>query len=114
LSTADKSPRKDPPAPRGSSGVNRRGAKRHRVTAPVRWAGGSGITRNISKTGLSFDTDSPLAAGRMLKIVLAAEDARPKGKAAYAFCDVLVLRVNANGDGTWRVACAFKQTRIDR
>ena len=80
----------------------------------MRWEGGSGITVNMSKTGLLFDTDSQLEAGQLLKIVLAAEDARPARKPTYAFCDVLVLRVHPNNDGTWRVACAFKQTRIDR
>jgi hypothetical protein len=111
LSAHVKNPTDERPAARG---FNRRGAKRQRVAAPVRWAGGSGITRDISKTGLAFDTDSQLEAGRLLKIVLAAEDAHPAGKPSYAFCDVLVLRTHPNGDGTWRVACAFKHTRIDR
>jgi hypothetical protein len=105
----------NPPAARpGARAVNRRGAKRHRVAAPVRWAGGSGVTRNISKTGLAFDTDSKLEAGRMLKIVLSSDEGRAPGKTSYAFCEVLVLRTRPNGDGTWHVACAFKQTRIER
>lgn len=114
LSAGDKTSAIPQSARPGARALNRRGAKRHRVAAPVRWAGGSGITRNISKTGLSFDTDSELQPGRLLKIVMSSEEGRAAGKTAYAFCEVLVLRTQPNGDGTWRVACAFKRTRIER
>jgi hypothetical protein len=92
--------------------LQRRSAKRHKISTVVRWSGGEGVTRNVSDTGLSFDTATPPEAGRVLKVALDAGIAAPAERRQYAFCEIMVLRVTPNGEGAFRVAAAFKTSRF--
>lgn len=46
--------------------IERRTAVRYPIEVPVRFEGGTGMTRDISLSGLRFVTDSPLAPGQAL------------------------------------------------
>jgi PilZ domain len=100
--------RKSPAPKKTPTAMERRRAKRHRIAATVRWSGGEGVTRNLSATGLLFDTAAPPAAGRVLKMALDMGPGVKTERRQYAFCEIMVLRVMPNGDGAFRVAAAFK------
>lgn len=47
---------------------NRRVAKRHPINLPVEFSGNSGVTINISETGMRFATLAPIQSGTLAKI----------------------------------------------
>ncbi len=95
-------------------GFERRGAERFPIQAPVRWAAGGGRTRNISTSGMLFETRTLLAPGEPLKLAVVGEPAQAGEKPTYALCDVVVVRVDraAGSDESYQVAAQIKSMRL--
>ncbi len=79
----------------------------HRVAAalPVTLEGAGGVntvTRDVSASGLFFETDAVLAPGAMINLVMELET--PGGKRVF-HCQGSVLRVEAAAN---RIGCAVK------
>jgi hypothetical protein len=60
--------------------VERRSAPRHRAVAPVRFPGGTGVTRDLSTTGLFFRTDDgSFELGQLVELSVTLGHADPEG-----------------------------------
>ena len=96
------------------SGAERRAFERYPIVAPVRWANGSGVARDISAGGLLFETDTPLAPGGSMKLAVIGEAEKGDNKRVYALCDVVVVRVvpPRAGGGKCEIAVAFDSVRL--
>ena len=70
----------------------RRETKRHNIEVPVRFERGTGVSRDISFTGIYFITQEQLAPGEPLKLAFELEYAIP-GKSLQLDCQGHVLRV---------------------
>ena len=57
--------------------MERRQALRYRVYLPVELENGSGGTRDISKSGVFFETDQPFALGQMVRFSVILAHAIP-------------------------------------
>lgn len=97
-------------------GAERRGAPRHVISAPVRFANGGGVSVNVSQSGILFETDSELEAGKVMKLTLVGEPAEGSDKPIYLLCDVFLLRVQEvehdEAAQRFRVAAAIKAARV--
>lgn len=62
-----------PNEPDGKSSDLRRSA-RIRMDAPVEFADGKGVTRDLSTTGVYFICDTPLKAGMRLAVTIEVDD----------------------------------------
>lgn len=58
--------------------VERRSASRHHMATPARFPGGSGITRDLSATGLFFLTDTPFDVGKPVELSVTLHRADPE------------------------------------
>ncbi len=58
--------------------AERRSAPRHRLATLVTFPGGSGVTRDLSTTGLFFLTDGPFAVGQPVQLSITLEHADPE------------------------------------
>lgn len=75
----------------------RRETKRHNIEVPVRFGRGTGVSRDISFSGIYFITQELLEAGEPLKLAFELEYAIP-GKSLQLDCQGHVLRVENLGD----------------
>ncbi len=80
----------------------RRRARRYRVDLPVEFEGGTGVTRNVSQTGVLFATAQEAKVGDLVdfNLILGEHDAGWKCRIA---CIASVVRVSHVGGG-WLVA----------
>jgi PilZ domain len=62
----------------GPAIAERRSAPRHHLVALVTFPGGSGLTRDLSTTGLFFLTDRPFALGQRVQLSITLEHADPE------------------------------------
>ena len=70
----------------------RRETKRHNIEVPVRFDRGTGVSRDISFSGIYFITKDLLEAGERLRLAFELEYAIP-GKSLQLDCQGHVLRV---------------------
>jgi hypothetical protein len=77
--------------------IERRETKRHQIEVPVHYGRGTGISRDISFSGIYFFTKELLEAGEPLKLAFELEYAIP-GKSLQLDCQGHVLRVEQLGD----------------
>jgi len=74
----------------------RRETTRHQIQVPVDFGRGTGISRDISFTGIYFITKELLEPGELLKLAFELEYAIP-GKSLQLDCQGHVLRVEQLG-----------------
>jgi hypothetical protein len=84
--------------PRLSGHDDRRRARRYRIDVPVTLPVGRGITRDISESGLCFDTDQPLALAEHVEFSLVLGRFDPQGS-YRVMCAGEVIRVEPNPAG---------------
>ena len=77
--------------------IERRESIRHQMKVPVDFGRGTGLSRDISFTGIYFTTSEPLEAGESLKLAFELEYAIP-GKSLQLDCQGHVLRVENLGN----------------
>ncbi len=65
---------------------DRRVAERFKTNLVVQWSNGSGIVRDISSTGVRFETEDPLPAEEKMKFTIVIPDDDGE-KSHYALCD---------------------------
>ena len=75
---------------------NRR-EERFALEVPVNLEAGSGLSRDISGSGIYFVTDQPLSPGETVKFSVKLDYIRP-GKPIQLDCRGQVLRVEATGE----------------
>jgi len=80
--------------------VERRKGSRFNLSLPVYLKDGKGITRNISSSGILFETDKPLSLGEVIPLCVAFQDSTIQ-------CEGRVVRVE-KGDGQSAVALEFR------
>lgn len=87
----------------------RRRARRYRVDLPVEFEGGTGVTRNVSQTGVLFATAQEAKVGDLVdfNLILGEHDAGWKCRIA---CIAAVVRVSHVGRG-WLVAADIQAYR---
>ena len=85
-------------------GKEKRSAVRFATALPLVIKGVEGLIRNLSSTGLYFETNTALAPGS--KVFLAVE-VKVQGQKSKVLCDATVLRMD-HKTGQWGVA-----TRLD-
>ncbi len=87
----------------------RRRARRYRVDLPVEFEGGTGVTRNVSQTGVLFATAQEAKVGDLVdfNLILGEHDAGWKCRIA---CIASVVRVSHVGGG-WLVAADIQAYR---
>ena len=78
---------------RSSSRVpDRRRAVRFPITVPVELDGGGGVTRDVSLSGVFFETEQWFAPGEPIRLTLVLERASP-GQPVRLQCEGRVVRV---------------------
>ena len=87
----------------------KRSEERVAATRPVRLDRGTGITRNVSASGVFFETDVDYAAGR--EISFAIELDAPQGKMMFK-CQGQILRVE-HRDGKVGVAAKIVASTLE-
>jgi hypothetical protein len=75
----------------------KRSAKRIRVEMPVHLDQGSGVTRDVSQSGVFFFTDQTFSPGMPLSFILELDYVFP-GEPVYLHCRGNVMRVEAVGE----------------
>lgn len=73
-----------------------RSAKRVRVALPIHLEPGSGVTRDISQSGVYFFTEQPLSPGMTFPFVLELDYASP-GEKVFLRCRGKVVRIEGVG-----------------
>jgi hypothetical protein len=101
----------------GTSGswVDRRAAPRYRVRVPILFEGGEGMTRDISGTGVCFETANALAPGASIRIALPF-DGDGAGERFTVTCEAHVVRVEKpdhGADRAYLVAARSGDIRFD-
>jgi len=74
----------------------RRESKRHQIEVPVNFGRGTGISRDISFTGIYFITGERVESGELLRLAFELDFAIP-GKSLQLDCQGQVLRVENLG-----------------
>lgn len=84
--------------------------REERVTAalPVATASGKGVTRDVSASGVFFETDAAYAVGSPIRFVLNLDT--PWGKVMFK-CDGKIVRVESH-DRKVGVAVQFAESRL--
>lgn len=87
----------------------RRRARRYRVDLPVEFEGGTGVTRNVSQTGVLFATAREVKPGDVVdfSLILGEHDAGWKCRIA---CIASVVRVTPLAQG-WLIAADIQAYR---
>lgn len=75
----------------------KRSAKRIRVEMPVHFDHGTGVTKDVSQTGVFFFTEQPFSQGTMFDFVLELDFVSP-GQPVYLRCRGEVVRVEPRGE----------------
>ena len=91
--------------------TDRRQARRYRVAVPVELEHGKGVTRDISASGIFFETDLSYPLGVTLSFSLVLEHADPGGP-VHLQCQGEVVRVK-RCEGKVGVAVRFTSYRFD-
>lgn len=76
--------------------LERRSAPRHALSLPVRFPGGTGVTRDVSSTGLYFHTMEPLEVGQPVQLTVTLSRVDPGGVRDLT-CLGTVRRVEVSG-----------------
>lgn len=85
--------------------------RRYEVQLPVQFAAGDGVARNISTSGIYFETDSPLSAGAALNFTLVLEES-PAGPMRMQ-CEARVVRVERK-DGKVGIGAQIINMKLER
>jgi len=85
--------------------IERRQAPRFGITVPVKLEHGTGITRNISTSGVFFETDQAFSPGTPIQLTLLLEPSR-------LHCQGEIVRVEGL-EGKMGVAVAFKSYQFE-
>jgi len=91
--------------------TDRRQARRYRIAVPVELDHGTGLTRDISTSGVFFETDQSCSVGTTLSFSLVLEHADPRGPMRL-HCRGEVVRVEQK-EGKVGVAVCFTSYRFD-
>lgn len=75
----------------------KRSAKRIRVEMPVHFEQGTGVTKDVSQSGVFFFTEQPFLTGTKFDFVLELDYVSP-GQPVYLHCRGEVVRVEATGE----------------
>ena len=84
---------------RATLGGDRRGARRYRLDLPVELTDGRGVTRDVSESGLLFETTHVLALGTHVEFNLVMGRFDPQGPYRVK-CAGEVVRIESNESGT--------------
>lgn len=85
--------------------MDRRRMLRFQIALPVELEGGKGITRDVSLSGVFFETDQSFSPSEPIQLVLVLEHVHP-GRPVRLHCEGRVVRVNRH-DGKMGVAVAI-------
>jgi hypothetical protein len=96
-----------PPVDRPSSGADLRRAPRYPMEAPVEFAGGTGVTRDLSTSGVYFTCDQPMRVGARLSLAIMLDDTMADTQLRTEY-EGTIVRVDEK-DGKMGIA-----VRIDR
>lgn len=77
--------------------AEKRATQRIEIEVPVHLEQGSGVTRDVSLSGIYFVTDQNFSEGTTLKFTIELEYAIP-GRPMHLDCQAHVLRVEPQGD----------------
>ena len=91
--------------------TDRRQARRYRIAVPVELDHGTGLTRDISTSGIFFETDQSCSVGTTLSFSLVLEHADPGGPVRLQ-CQGEVVRVEQR-ESKVGVAVCFTAYRFD-
>ena len=91
--------------------VERRQALRFPMTLPVEFERGSGITRNISTSGVFFETDKVFSAGDPIRLTLVLEPTFP-GIPTCLHCQGQIVRAEQHEEKVG-VGVAFTSYRFE-
>jgi hypothetical protein len=89
-----------------SAHTERRRAPRYHLPLPIEFRNTTGITRDISGCGVSFETAERLSIGAVIRIDITFSDGR-------FGCDGTLVRVEPRGNVV-RVAAEFDSARISK
>lgn len=92
-------------AGRAPDSTDRRRMLRFRVALPVELEDGKGITRDVSLSGVFFETDQSFSPSEAIRLVLVLEHVHP-GRPVRLHCEGRVVRVSRR-DGKMGVAVAI-------
>ena len=90
--------------------TERRGAPRYPVALEIGVNGGTGVTVNLSSSGVCFETASLLRADQEVTLVFPFEHAAPSG--TRAACAARVRRVHG-GPRSYRVAATYETVAFE-
>ncbi|MFI5338865.1 MAG: PilZ domain-containing protein [Candidatus Methylomirabilales bacterium] len=76
----------------GPDSFERRRSARFRIAIPVELEEGTGITRDVSLSGVFFETDRSFAPGEQINLVMVLERVSP-GRPVRLQCEGRVVRV---------------------
>jgi hypothetical protein len=74
---------------------NRRWNLRHGCKLTVEFASGKGVTRNFSRSGIYFETDSPFTKGQVIEFCIVLEHVDPD-RPVRLKCRGEIVRVEEN------------------
>ena len=94
----------------GPDRSDRRRAARFRIAIPVELEGGTGTTRDVSLSGVYFETDQSFAPGEQISLALVLERVSP-GRPVRLECDGRIVRVTPV-DRRIGVAVAFSSYKF--
>lgn len=57
----------------------RRCTRRHRISVPVKFPGGTGVTRDVGATGLYFFSEGSFEKGQQVSLMITLEHSDPDG-----------------------------------
>jgi len=92
--------------------VERRQALRFPMTLPVELERGSGITRNISTSGVFFETDQVFSAGALIRLILVLEEPTYPGTPIRLHCQGQIVRAEQHEEKVG-VGVAFTSYRFE-
>ena len=92
--------------------VERRQALRFSMTLPVELEQGSGITRNISTSGVFFETDQVFSTGALIRLILVLEEPTYPGIPTCLHCQGQIVRAEQHEEKVG-VGVAFTSYRFE-
>src|SRR5208337_3300930 len=94
----------------GPNRSDRRRAARFQIAIPVELEGGTGTTRDVSLSGVFFETEQSFAPGEEISLALLLERVSP-GRPVRLECEGRIVRVT-RFDGRIGVAVAFSSYKF--
>ena len=82
-----------------SAQPERRFVPRHRMSLPVRYPGGTGVTRDVSSTGVYFLSGGSFEEGQQVSLAISLEHSNPEGPLDVTYRGV-VVRLEESDLGT--------------